>query len=116
MYYIDYVEFGFQTDNKEEVCQVLEQRLRDEIKSIGQTMDEAYETFERCLSEGVRQSEKSCEQVMNKVIAPVSYLNFNRHFSTLIRVSQFLLAPEKLKIKRLNQDSKIELITSCNSR
>ncbi|XP_029584748.1 nuclear GTPase SLIP-GC-like [Salmo trutta] len=58
------------TDNKEEVCQVLEQRLKDGIKSIGQTMDEAYETFERCLSEGVRQSEKSCEQVMNKVIAP----------------------------------------------
>ncbi|XP_036797610.1 nuclear GTPase SLIP-GC isoform X3 [Oncorhynchus mykiss] len=58
------------TDSKEEVCQVLEQRLKDEIKSIGQTMDEAYETFERCLSEGVRQSEESCEKLMNKVIAP----------------------------------------------
>ncbi|XP_064843129.1 nuclear GTPase SLIP-GC-like isoform X3 [Oncorhynchus masou masou] len=58
------------TDNKEEVCQVLEQRLKDEIKSIGRTMDEAYETFERCLSEGVRQSEASCEILMNKVITP----------------------------------------------
>ncbi|KAM9471819.1 nuclear GTPase SLIP-GC-like isoform 1-T1 [Salvelinus alpinus] len=58
------------TDSKEEVCQVLEQRLKDELKSIGQTMDEAYETFERCLSEGVRQSEESCEKLMNKVIAP----------------------------------------------
>ncbi|CAB1342446.1 unnamed protein product [Coregonus sp. 'balchen'] len=58
------------TDSKEEVCQVLEQRLKEEIKSIGQTMDEAYETFERCLSEGVQQSEESCEQLMNKVIAP----------------------------------------------
>uniref|UniRef100_A0A4W5PJI5 FIIND domain-containing protein n=1 Tax=Hucho hucho TaxID=62062 RepID=A0A4W5PJI5_9TELE len=58
------------TDSKEEVCQVLEQRLKDEIKSIGQTMDEAYETFERCLSEGVQQSEESCEKLMNKVIAP----------------------------------------------
>ncbi|XP_055752756.1 nuclear GTPase SLIP-GC-like [Salvelinus fontinalis] len=58
------------TDSKEEVCQVLEQRLKDKIKSIGQTMDEAYETFERCLSEGVRQSEESCEKLMNKVIAP----------------------------------------------
>uniref|UniRef100_A0A4W5PIB2 Uncharacterized protein n=1 Tax=Hucho hucho TaxID=62062 RepID=A0A4W5PIB2_9TELE len=58
------------TDIKEEVCQVLEQRLKDEIKSIGQTMDEAYETFERCLSEGVQQSEESCEKLMNKVIAP----------------------------------------------
>ena len=73
VYYIDNVEFGFQTDSKEEVCQVLEQRLKDEIKSIGQTMDEAYETFEQCLSEGVRQSEESCEKLMNKVIAPVSY-------------------------------------------
>ncbi|XP_045571580.1 nuclear GTPase SLIP-GC isoform X4 [Salmo salar] len=70
VYYIDYVEFGFQTDSKEEVCQVLEQRLKDEIKSIGQTIYEAYETFERCLSEGVRQSEESCEKLMNKVIAP----------------------------------------------
>uniref|UniRef100_A0A673VNU9 Nuclear GTPase SLIP-GC-like n=1 Tax=Salmo trutta TaxID=8032 RepID=A0A673VNU9_SALTR len=58
------------TDSKEEVCQVLEQRLKDEIKSIGQTMDEAYETFERCLSDGVRQSEESYEKLMNKVIAP----------------------------------------------
>ncbi|XP_055752750.1 nuclear GTPase SLIP-GC-like [Salvelinus fontinalis] len=58
------------TDSKEEVCQVLEQRLKDEIKPIGQTLDEAYETFERCLSEGVRQSEESCEKLMNKVIAP----------------------------------------------
>ncbi|XP_045571583.1 uncharacterized protein isoform X7 [Salmo salar] len=58
------------TDSKEEVCQVLEQRLKDEIKSIGQTIYEAYETFERCLSEGVRQSEESCEKLMNKVIAP----------------------------------------------
>ncbi|XP_029629036.1 nuclear GTPase SLIP-GC isoform X2 [Salmo trutta] len=58
------------TDSKEEVCQVLEQRLKDKIKSIGQTMDETYETFERCLSEGVRQSEESCEKLMNKVIAP----------------------------------------------
>ncbi|XP_064867031.1 uncharacterized protein LOC115116029 [Oncorhynchus nerka] len=63
------------TDNKEEVCQVLEQRLKDEIKSIGRTMDEAYETFERCLSEGVRQSEASCEILMNKVIALVSCKN-----------------------------------------
>ncbi|KAK6312291.1 hypothetical protein J4Q44_G00179550 [Coregonus suidteri] len=58
------------TDSKEEVCQVLEQKLKEEIKSIGQTMDEAYETFERCLSEGVQQSEESCEKLMNKVIAP----------------------------------------------
>ncbi|CAB1342450.1 unnamed protein product, partial [Coregonus sp. 'balchen'] len=65
-----YIEFGFQTDSKEEVCQVLEQKLKEEIKSIGQTMDEAYETFERCLSEGVQQSEESCEKLMNKVIAP----------------------------------------------
>ncbi|KAK6291145.1 hypothetical protein J4Q44_G00384540, partial [Coregonus suidteri] len=58
------------TDSKEEVCQVLEQRLKEEIKFIGQTMDDAYKDFEQCLSEGVKQSEESCEKLMNKVIAP----------------------------------------------
>uniref|UniRef100_A0A4W5R865 Uncharacterized protein n=2 Tax=Hucho hucho TaxID=62062 RepID=A0A4W5R865_9TELE len=58
------------TDNKEEVCQVLEQRLKEKIKSIGQSMDDAYKAFERCLSKGVQQSEESCEKIMNKVIAP----------------------------------------------
>ncbi|XP_045575844.1 nuclear GTPase SLIP-GC isoform X2 [Salmo salar] len=58
------------TDIKEEVCQVLEERLKDEIKSIGQTMDKTYTAFEQCLSKGVKQSEESCEKLMNKVIAP----------------------------------------------
>ncbi|XP_034150885.1 nuclear GTPase SLIP-GC-like isoform X1 [Esox lucius] len=55
------------TDSKEEVCQVLEQRLEHNLKSIVQYMEKPYNTFDQCLSKGVQQSEDSCETLMNKV-------------------------------------------------
>ncbi|XP_071251058.1 nuclear GTPase SLIP-GC-like isoform X3 [Salvelinus alpinus] len=59
------------TDSKKEVCQVLENNLKEGLETIGQTMDEAYEAFERCLSEGVRQSVETCEKIAkDKVIEP----------------------------------------------
>ncbi|CAB1342444.1 unnamed protein product, partial [Coregonus sp. 'balchen'] len=59
------------TDSKEEVCQVLENNLKEGLKTIGQSMDEAYEAFEQCLSLGVQQSVDSCEKIAkDKVIEP----------------------------------------------
>uniref|UniRef100_A0A674EI96 Nuclear GTPase SLIP-GC-like n=1 Tax=Salmo trutta TaxID=8032 RepID=A0A674EI96_SALTR len=59
------------TDRKKEVCQVLENNLKEGLETIGQSMDEAYEAFERCLSEGVRQSVETCEKIAkDKVIEP----------------------------------------------
>lgn len=72
--YINSFEFGFQTDRKKEVFQVLENNLKEGLETIGQSMDEAYEAFERCLSEGVRQSVETCEKIAkDKVIEPVSH-------------------------------------------
>ncbi|KAL0993425.1 hypothetical protein UPYG_G00107700 [Umbra pygmaea] len=57
-------------NSKEEVCKILEQRLQKNTESIREYMDEAYKVFEQCLSQGVQQSEESCEKLLNKVIAP----------------------------------------------
>uniref|UniRef100_A0A3P8YJW5 CARD domain-containing protein n=1 Tax=Esox lucius TaxID=8010 RepID=A0A3P8YJW5_ESOLU len=57
------------TDSKE-LCQILEKKLKDNLKSIGDSMDESWEVFDRCLSQGVQQSEDSHEKLINKVISP----------------------------------------------
>ncbi|KAL0993424.1 hypothetical protein UPYG_G00107670 [Umbra pygmaea] len=57
-------------NSKEEVCQILEKRLKKNVESIREYMDEAYKVFEQCLSQGVQQSEESYEKLLNKVIAP----------------------------------------------
>uniref|UniRef100_A0A3P8YK78 FIIND domain-containing protein n=1 Tax=Esox lucius TaxID=8010 RepID=A0A3P8YK78_ESOLU len=56
--------------SKEEVRQDLEQRLNDNLKSIGQYMEKPRKIFDQCLSQGVQQSEHSCKKLMNEVIAP----------------------------------------------
>ncbi|CAB1342437.1 unnamed protein product, partial [Coregonus sp. 'balchen'] len=59
------------TDSKEVVCQVPENNLKEGLETIGQSIDEAYEAFEQCLSLGVRQSVDSCEKIAkDKVIEP----------------------------------------------
>uniref|UniRef100_A0A6Q2YC44 AIG1-type G domain-containing protein n=1 Tax=Esox lucius TaxID=8010 RepID=A0A6Q2YC44_ESOLU len=55
------------TDSKEEVCQVLEQTLEHNLKSIVQYMEKPYNAFDQCLSKGVQQSEDSCETLMSEV-------------------------------------------------
>ncbi|XP_034151226.1 uncharacterized protein LOC105031096 isoform X2 [Esox lucius] len=57
------------TDCKE-VCQDLEKRLMDNLKSISKFMEEPCKVFEQFLSLGVQQSEVSCEKLMDKVISP----------------------------------------------
>ncbi|XP_034151086.1 nuclear GTPase SLIP-GC-like isoform X2 [Esox lucius] len=57
------------TDSKE-LCQILEKKLKDNLKSIGDSMDESWEVFDRCLSQGVQQSEDSHEELINKRISP----------------------------------------------
>ena len=38
-------------------------------------MEEAYMTFEKCLSKGVEKSESSCDQVLNSILQPVRISN-----------------------------------------
>ncbi|XP_034151093.1 nuclear GTPase SLIP-GC-like isoform X2 [Esox lucius] len=57
------------TDNKD-LCESLEKKLNDNLKSIGDSIEESWKVFDRCLSQGVQQSEDSCEKLINNVISP----------------------------------------------
>ncbi|KAL0993418.1 hypothetical protein UPYG_G00107580 [Umbra pygmaea] len=56
------------TSSKEDVCKVLEQRLKEKLESIGQYMEKPYKDFDQCLLQGVQKSEESCEKLINEVL------------------------------------------------
>ncbi|XP_034151513.1 nuclear GTPase SLIP-GC-like isoform X2 [Esox lucius] len=58
------------TDNKK-VCLLLEERLEENLNSIVKYMDKTYEAFDKCLTDGVEVSEKSCKKLLNNEIQPV---------------------------------------------
>ncbi|KAJ7989336.1 hypothetical protein DPEC_G00303480, partial [Dallia pectoralis] len=57
------------TDNRE-LCQILEERLNNNLKSISKSMDESCKEFDQCLLRGVEQSKKQREALLNNVISP----------------------------------------------
>ncbi|XP_077939918.1 nuclear GTPase SLIP-GC-like [Gasterosteus aculeatus] len=57
-------------DMKEDVCTILEKKMRDEFEKVHKQMEETYQAFEKCLSDGVEKSERSCVKVLESVIYP----------------------------------------------
>ena len=68
------VVFKMETE-KEKLHKLLEQMLEDELQKIDQFMSDIHMEFDKCLSAGVLESEKTCvTRAKEEVIAPVSQL------------------------------------------
>ncbi|XP_026181797.1 nuclear GTPase SLIP-GC-like [Mastacembelus armatus] len=57
-------------DKKAAVCRHLEEEIRNELDEVRKSMEEANKTFEKCLTEGVKKSKSSCEEVVGSIIHP----------------------------------------------
>ncbi|XP_056256742.1 nuclear GTPase SLIP-GC-like [Seriola aureovittata] len=55
---------------KKEVCTELEENMRQELEKVRKPMEEASEAFEKCLTEGVENSKRSCEAKLNSILHP----------------------------------------------
>ncbi|XP_076609320.1 nuclear GTPase SLIP-GC-like [Chaetodon auriga] len=55
---------------KADVCKDLEENMRRELDKVRKPMEEAYKTFEECLSEGVEKSKRSCQRDVASVLYP----------------------------------------------
>ncbi|XP_070778952.1 nuclear GTPase SLIP-GC-like [Enoplosus armatus] len=55
---------------KADVCTYLEENMRHELDKVRKPMEEAYKTFEKCLTEGVEKSKDSYERVLNSILYP----------------------------------------------
>ncbi|XP_062421839.1 nuclear GTPase SLIP-GC-like [Pungitius pungitius] len=61
---------GGGAEKKKAVCTILEKKMRDEVDTVRKQMKETFQAFEKCLSDGVEESERSCEKVLESVINP----------------------------------------------
>lgn len=61
-----------QSEIKKDVCTILEEKMTDELEKVHKQMEETYQAFEKCLSDGVEKSESYCEKALELVINPVS--------------------------------------------
>ncbi|XP_029015470.1 nuclear GTPase SLIP-GC-like [Betta splendens] len=57
-------------DGKTEVCPQLEETLQNELHKIRKTMGDTYEAFKDRLTDGVKNSESSCEETLRKILYP----------------------------------------------
>nr|XP_033500418.1 nuclear GTPase SLIP-GC-like isoform X1 [Epinephelus lanceolatus] len=57
-------------DRNTDVCRELEEKMKQELKKIRQPMQKTYDTFERCLTEGVKKSKSSWERLLKSVLHP----------------------------------------------
>ncbi|XP_070778951.1 nuclear GTPase SLIP-GC-like [Enoplosus armatus] len=55
---------------KADVCTDLEENMRHELDKVRKPMEEAYKTFEKCLTEGVEKSKDSCGRVLKSILYP----------------------------------------------
>uniref|UniRef100_A0A4W5PEW7 Dynamin N-terminal domain-containing protein n=1 Tax=Hucho hucho TaxID=62062 RepID=A0A4W5PEW7_9TELE len=104
------------TDSKKEVCQVLENNLKDGLETIGQSMDEAYEAFEQCLSRGVQQSVETCERIAkDKVIEPKGKKGSGYHkvLKSLCKNNGVYKPIRKKGKKRLRERNLNDSLASC---
>ncbi|XP_036944244.1 nuclear GTPase SLIP-GC isoform X2 [Acanthopagrus latus] len=53
-----------------DVCKDLEEKISHELEKVRRPIEEAYMTFEKCLSEGVEKSESSCDKVLKSILQP----------------------------------------------
>ncbi|XP_060946457.1 nuclear GTPase SLIP-GC-like [Limanda limanda] len=57
-------------DSKMKACRDLKEKMRDKLKVLKKTIAKTYRTFERCLTEGVEESQESCERRMHSMLHP----------------------------------------------
>uniref|UniRef100_A0A8C9XTJ7 Dynamin N-terminal domain-containing protein n=1 Tax=Sander lucioperca TaxID=283035 RepID=A0A8C9XTJ7_SANLU len=62
-----------------DVCTDLDKKMKDELDKVRKPMEEAYVAFEKCLSEGVERSKRSCESALMSVIRPSDVENAAFH-------------------------------------
>ncbi|XP_071371530.1 nuclear GTPase SLIP-GC-like isoform X2 [Centroberyx affinis] len=97
--------------HKPEVCAVLEQRIKDELDKVRQSMEEAYKVFENCLSEGVKKSQESCENNMKFILAPKG--KQDRGFYATLKFLVENDGIQKPKNKKKSEININEKLTSC---
>ncbi|XP_049418337.1 nuclear GTPase SLIP-GC-like isoform X1 [Epinephelus fuscoguttatus] len=57
-------------DRNTDVCRELEEKMVQELEKVRQTMQKTYDTFERCLTEGVEKSKSSWDRLLKSVLYP----------------------------------------------
>ncbi|XP_049926287.1 nuclear GTPase SLIP-GC-like [Epinephelus moara] len=57
-------------DRNTDVCRELKEKMKQEIEKVRQTMQKTYDTFERCLTEGVEKSKSSWERLLKSFLYP----------------------------------------------
>ncbi|KAM8723458.1 nuclear GTPase SLIP-GC-like isoform 2-T2 [Acanthopagrus schlegelii] len=53
-----------------DVCKDLEEKISHELEKVRRPIEEAYMTFEKCLIEGVKNSESLCDKVLKSILQP----------------------------------------------
>lgn len=61
---------GQVTGKNGDVCTALEESMRLQLDKIREPIKDAYEAFEKCLSEGVKNSKDSCEKTLKSFLYP----------------------------------------------
>ncbi|XP_030263100.1 nuclear GTPase SLIP-GC-like [Sparus aurata] len=56
--------------NTADVCKDLDEKISHGLAKVKRPMEEAYMTFDKCLSEGVEKSESSCDRVLKSILQP----------------------------------------------
>ncbi|XP_053298914.1 nuclear GTPase SLIP-GC isoform X2 [Pleuronectes platessa] len=57
-------------DSKIRACRDLQEKMQHQLEVLQKAIDEIYRTFERCLTEGVKESQDSCEGQMHSMLHP----------------------------------------------
>ncbi|KAL7379363.1 hypothetical protein ABVT39_026609 [Epinephelus coioides] len=57
-------------DRNTDVCRELKEKMKQELEKVRQPMQKTYDTFERCLTEGVEKSKSSWERLLKSVLHP----------------------------------------------
>ncbi|XP_029292882.1 nuclear GTPase SLIP-GC-like [Cottoperca gobio] len=96
-------------DIKTAVCKDLEEELKQELDKVRKPIEETFQAFEKCLSEGVEKSKSSCETVLQSVIHPPAKKSRAFH-STLKRIVVNDGIHKTKKGKQINLNMKL---TSC---
>nr|XP_033500421.1 nuclear GTPase SLIP-GC-like isoform X1 [Epinephelus lanceolatus] len=95
-------------DRNTDVCRELEEKMEQELKKVRQPM-QTYDTFERCLTEGVEKSKSSWERLLKSVLYPPRMKGsaFHRILKCVVQKSG-THKPKNKKLINLNMK-----LTSC---
>ena len=66
---------SFQAGSTADVCKDLEEKISHELEKVRRPIEDAYMTLDKCLSEGVKNSESSCDKVLKSILQPVCISN-----------------------------------------